>query len=506
MNSKATDLRTSENENSEKNFVKNWFNRYVIAEKLNNVFGFIIMSVFIAAISFLITNKGTDLGILLIGLFVGIPLVIYCIINYEFAILFLLAFSFFLNGVSRFVENVQLGALLDSLLYLLFFILIIKQIKYKNWSFIHNPVGYLVLAWILFNILQLVNPDSTSKEAWMYTIRSIAGLLIIYYLVAYSLKSIEFVEKIFRIWIFLAFLAAIYGLYQEFVGFQKFELDWIMKDEARFKLLYNWGRFRMISYFNDPTVFGILMAYTSVFCFVLAAGDFTIRKRIWYIVAGSLMMFAMVYSGTRTAFAILPAGFAFYAVLTLNRKTLIVSGVFLALGLILIFGPFKSLGPISSNNLARIRSAFTFEEDRSFQFRLEKQAFIQPYIRSHPVGAGLGSTGSWGQRFSPHTLLATFGPDSGYVRTAVEQGWGGLLLFCCMLFFGIATGIKNYFKVKDPRLKTYYIAVLTVLYCLVVANYPQQAIIMYPTVLIFYICLALAVKMIDLEPSLKKTK
>jgi len=506
MNNQATNLREEYNELSKDNFLSKWYKRYVLKEKLDNPYGFVLLSILVGAISFLIANKGTDTGILVLGLLIGVPLVIYCLNNYEFAILFILVFSFFLNGISRFVVDVQLGALLDCLLYLLFIILVIKQLKYKSWSFIHNPVGYLVLAWIIYNVLELVNPAVQSREAWMYTIRSIAGLLIIYYLVAYSVKSIKFVEKIFTVWIFLAFLAAIYGLYQEFVGFQKFELDWIMKDEARFKLLYNWGRFRMISYFNDPTVFGILMAYTSVFCFVLSTGKIRFQKRVWYIIAGSIMMFAMVYSGTRTAFAILPAGFAFYAVITLNRKSLIASGIFLTLGLILIFGPFRSLGPISSNNLARIRSAFTFEEDRSFQFRLEKQAFIQPFIRSHPFGAGLGSVGSWGQRFSPHTQLASFGPDSGYVRTAVEQGWVGLLLFCTMLFVGMFIGIRNFFRVKDPTLKTYYIAVLTVLYCLIVANYPQQAIIMFPTVIIFYICLALSVKMKDLEPTLKKTK
>ena len=50
--------------------------------------------------------------------------------------------------------------------------------------------------------------------------------------------------------------------------------------------------------------------------------------------------------------------------------------------------------------------------------RLENQRIIQPYIHSHPIGGGLGSTGIWGERFTPDSMLSSFAHDSGFVRIA----------------------------------------------------------------------------------------
>ena len=133
------------------------------------------------------------------------------------------------------------------------------------------------------------------------------------------------------------------------------------------------------------------------------------------------------------------------------------------------------------------------------QLRLENQAFIQPFIQSHPLGGGLGSTGIWGQRFSPNTLLANFPPDSGYVRTAVEQGWLGLLLYCTFLFVCLVVGIRNYMRTENPLIRNYYQAFLVVLFALVLTNYPQEAIILLPNSVVFYLSLAALVKLKEFD-------
>ena len=63
------------------------------------------------------------------------------------------------------------------------------------------------------------------------------------------------------------------------------------------------------------------------------------------------------------------------------------------------------------------------------------------------------------------------------------------------------TGIYYYIRVKDPEIKTYYAAILTVLFMLVVANYPQEAIVLLPTSIIFYIMLAMLVRLKDYDPN-----
>src|SRR5690606_36158927 len=122
--------------------------------------------------------------------------------------------------------------------------------------------------------------------------------------------------------------------------------------------------------------------------------------KIYLALSAGVMLLAMVYAGTRTAFAMLPAGFIFYALLTFQKKTLAFTAAFMLIGSLIIFSDIRSLGPfLSTNSLNRIRSTFSPSEDPSFQVRERSQAFIKPFIQSHPIGAGLGSIGIWGARF-----------------------------------------------------------------------------------------------------------
>jgi O-antigen ligase len=203
----------------------------------------------------------------------------------------------------------------------------------------------------------------------------------------------------------------------------------------------------------------------------------------------------MVYTGTRTAFAVFPVGVVFYVLITLTRKVLIGGAIFLVLGSLFMM---KSTGnPI----VFRIQSAFKFSKDESMQVRFENQKFIQPFIQSHPIGVGLGSTGVWGKRFTPDSWLASFPHDSGYVRIAVEQGWIGLLIYLSLLFFVLKTGLHYYIRVKDPTIKHFYLGILAVIFTLTVASYPQEIIVHLPSSLIFYIFLAALVKLKDFDPA-----
>lgn len=147
--------------------------------------------------------------------------------------------------------------------------------------------------------------------------------------------------------------------------------------------------------------------------------------------------------------------------------------------------------PTSHPQLYRFQTAFKPSDDASFNVRKENQKRIQPYILSHPMGGGLGATGVWGQRFAPYSFLANFPPDSGYVRVAVEMGWMGLLLFCVLMFTILYTGIRNYYQIRDPELKTYCLAMVLIVFALNIGNYPQEALVQFPSNIYFYLVVAL---------------
>lgn len=499
----AEKLIGRELDDRDKNFsLKGWLSKKIFFEKLNNPLGYAIFILFSLGTAYIVGNGGKDAGIVLLAAVAAIPVALICIFHLEYGIYLVLIISYFILGVLRFVD-VPLGLAMDALIALMFFGLFVKQIKERDWSFARNAVSTMIVIWIFYNIIQVVNPVATSRLAWVYTIRGMAGLMVLYYIALYAFKSLDAVATFLKIWIALSLLAALYGIWQEFHGLADWELHWIMKDKDRFKLFFNWGRFRKFSFFSNPTIFGILMGHTALLCFVLMTGPFTFAKKIILGIAGSLMVSAMVYTGTRTAYAMIPAGFLFFALLTARKNVLITIGAFFLLGSIVVFGPFDSLGPINSNNLARIRSTFNPSDDPSFNVRAAKHEKIQPYIRTHPIGGGLGSVGVWGIRFSPHSPLSKFGPDSGFVRVAVELGWIGLGLYLFLMFTVLRVGIKGYYRTDDPLVKTYLAGLLTVFFSLIIANYPQQAITMFPTMVIFYIITALIVKVKDLEKSPK---
>lgn len=478
---------------------KSWLERQLIASRLNSPLGYVLMILAALALSVITGFLGLRIGVMMLAAIVGVPVLLASIFNLRFGLMVVMIVSFFVLGISRFLPELPLGVILDAFVAVMFFGLMLKQIGSKDWRFVNNPVSWLVIAWLAYNFIEVANPSAASRLAWVYTIRSVAGLMLIYFIAQKAISSVDYIALIFKVWIGLALLAAVYGLKQEFLGFSAAEHAWVLADEERFSLFYNWGRFRRFSFFSDPTVFGILMAYTSLLCFVLMTGKIAVFKKLFLGIAGIIMLLAMVYTGTRTAYAVVPIGVVFFAVITFKRNVMIGVGIVLLMGAAVIASPVSSLGPLDSNALNRIRSAFIGEEDPSYRVRQKNQEFIQPFILSHPIGGGLGSVGVWGKRFSPGSPIAEFPPDSGFVRVAVEQGWLGLILFMSMLFVLFRYGVRNYLRCEHPRIKLFYVAVLTVLFSLIVANYPQQSFAIFPTIVIFYICMAIVVRLKDFD-------
>lgn len=458
--------------------------------KLLVVFGVCALSLLIAAL----IGKSEALGLGLAAfVIIVIPVVLGFFYYPIFGLSITLALSFFLLGILRFID-LPLGTVLDGMVAMLFLGFLWTVVTKKFSLDLKNPLSIMVMIWIVYNMLELVNPFAASTEAWIYTIRAIALTMLLYFVTIQIFSDYNRVKIFIAVWLTLAFMLAAYGIYQEFNGLSKVEEAWARATTARFELLYNWGRFRKFSFFPDPTNFGVTCAYTGVFCTILAIGN----KVKWFyrivlFAAGGMMFFAMVFSGTRTAYVMPVAGLIFYVCLNFNWKVVTVFGIVFGMGAGVILSPIKSLGPLDANSLERIRSAFMPGDDPSFQVRLKNQRFIQPYIQTHPLGGGLGSTGEWGKRFSPWSPLSQFPPDSGFVKIGVEQGLLGLIIYCLMLFFVFKIGVDNYFASNSDKVKNILAAIMTTLFSIIVANYAQETIMMYPTSIIFYCCMGVIV-------------
>jgi putative inorganic carbon (HCO3(-)) transporter len=448
----------------------------------------VIILLLIASVGsgYLIYQGGVKAGALILSGAVGLPVLYGVIAHPRFGILVLLVAAYLIMWIMRMnLTAFPLGTLMDGLLALLILGLFIKQ-KYKpDWTILKGPISTMIIIWIIYNFLEIINPSGGSRLAWVYTIRSVAIVMLTYFIFSYHIRTREFLRLIIKVWLFLSLFAALYGFKQQHFGFFGFEENYLNSDPLIMNLLFIGGVWRKFSIFSDPVAFSYNMVISALLCIGLMFGPLSQKKKIVLASLAAFFLLNMLYSGTRGAYVLFPAAMVLLAILVFNRKILAIT----ALGGIAILILISI--PTSNPALYRFQSAFKPSEDASFSVRANNQKMIQPYIQSHPMGGGLGSTGVWGAKFSPGSFLASFPPDSGYVRVAVELGWIGLFIFCTLMFIILRTGINNYFAIEDPELKSYCLAMTLIVFALNIGNYPQEALVQFPTNIYFYLVVAI---------------
>jgi O-antigen ligase len=255
------------------------------------------------------------------------------------------------------------------------------------------------------------------------------------------------------------------------------------------------GFMRRFSFLNDPTVFGMMMAISSILILILLITQklsfprqLLLLMMLFFIVAG------MGFSGTRTAYVMIPVGLVMYGLMTLNRKATLLIGVVGSFTFaLLLFGPFYG-----NATLNRVRSAF-LGKDESLEVRDVNRAFIQSYIYKHPLGGGVGSTGVEGLKYNPGHYLAGFPPDSYYLRSALETGWVGLILLMTFWITPILIGIRNYYHIKDQNLRGYTLGLTSILFSMLIAGYAQASITGFPLGPFMYVFCAIIICMPHIE-------
>jgi O-antigen ligase len=448
----------------------------------------VIVFVIIAClgVTFVIAREGYVMGLIVICGLIALPVCYATVVNPEFGIIALIIVAFYINFSSRFLpEPTPIGLVMDAMTYLLILGFFVRKKHEEGWEYFKNPITYCILIWLGYNIFEVLNPESPSVLEWVFTVRTVAFIMLMYFVFLYHIRTKKFIKLLLKIWLVLAFISGLQGFQQEHIGLFPFENEWLHRFDERYKLLFIAGHLRKWGPFSDPVVYAYNMVAAALLCIALMLSNIKTNKKV---ILGFLAVFfftVMLYSGTRASYVIIPAAMVMLTILNFNKRVfafLVVGGLVLA---------FLIVVPTKNATLARFQSAFRPSKDASFEQRAKNQERIKPYILAHPIGGGLGSVGVWGERFAPNSYLAKFPPDSGYVRVAVEMGWIGLLIFCIFNFVILYMGIRYFYLIKDPELKTYCLAMILIIFAFDIGNYPQQAIVQYPSNILFYLAVAL---------------
>jgi hypothetical protein len=453
------------------------------AEKIKKPFYFVSLLFFAIASALAIANKGPLIGAVL----TIIPFVVYFLVRTflepKFGLILSFIFSFFAIGLTRYIDGIPFGLGVDLLLVLTIIALLLNSGKKLNWKNAGNDFTAVSAIWMGYTILEIVNPQAVSFQAWFYAMRGVAFYQLLMIPIGFLVLKEKKDLKIFLVaWLAISVLAALKAFQQIEIGPDKWENAWLDAGGALTHRIQ--GRLRAFSFYSDAGQLGAAMGHAALVAIIIALGKVGTRLRIILGVAAILTVLGMLYSGTRGALFVPVAGGMLYLFLSKNFKVFIL-GVVFAVG---AFG-FLRYTTIGNTNyqIFRLRTAVRPSQDRSFMVRLENQRKLKVYMADKPFGGGIGSAGNWGMRFSPNTFLAQTPTDSWYVRIWAEMGIVGLLLHITILMYLLIRCCLIVWKLRDPLIRQIMIALTSGIFGVMVASYGNGIYGQMPTGMIIYL-------------------
>lgn len=389
--------------------------------------------------------------------------------------------GFIAIGATRYIKDAPFGLTIDfTLLLAMVTALFHKNIK-TDFKRLNNPLMWLCGIWMLYCTFEIVNPEARSFEAWFYAVRGVAlyMILTVPLTILYAGKAAD-LNRFIKIFIGFSFIAALWGYKQFFIGLDAAENKWLVEGAYKTHLLF--GKLRIFSFLSDAGQFGAGSAMAGVVSTVLAAGPFRKKLKITFGILAVIFFHCMMLSGTRGALFVPITGFMAYFIVSKNIKTMLIGGMILGSAFV-----FLKYTTIANNNdqIRRMRSAFN-GEDASLNVRKENQKKFAAYLATRPFGGGIGTSGTWGIRFSPGTFLAQTANDSWYVKIWAETGIVGLTIHVLSILIICGISVLKIWKIQHPQLKQKLMALFSGFVGVAVASYGNPIFGQIPMGLIIY--------------------
>ena len=433
----------------------------------------------------LIAGNGLPVAAMLIAIPLIIAYLIWVFLNPRIGLFSFILYSFIMPAIGRHIPGLQVGLALDALLVLTWLGVIFYRGSRYRFRHINNDFCWLALSFFILTVLQIGNPARPNIVGWLQEMRNVS----LYWLLIVPLTMLLFRKKadirvFLDIIIFLSFLGALYGMKQQHIGLDAAEKVWLNDH-----LITHWlfGKLRVFSFYQEAGQFGASQAGIAIICFILATGPHSIKKRIWYTIAGIFIFYGMLISGTRGALGGIIGGGFIFVVLSKQLKIIIIGGM-LGLGFIGIL-KFTKIGN-GNDQIKRMRSG-TNANDPSFQLRLINQRKLSDALSSQPLGTGVGTIGAWGQKYNKHIRTAGIAPDSLYVKIWVMYGIIGFILWFGIMLYILGKTVGIIWNTRDPVLRNQLCALCAVFAAILLCSYGNEVMNAVPSLTIVYISWAL---------------
>lgn len=448
---------------------------------LNN--HWLIIGIFLSIIlGWLIAHLGISIAAMLMVLPVAIAFFILVFINPRIGLISFIFYCFLMPTIGKHIVGPQFGLLVDALLLITWLAIIFYRGNRFRFRHLDNDLVWLAVAWFGITVLEIVNPTRPNIMGWLQEMRSSS----LYWILIVPLTILVFNKKtdislFLNIIVVMSVLGAIYGIKQLYFGVDSAENQWLEDGAKRTHILF--GQLRVFSYYSEAAQFGASQAHLTVMCMVLAVGPYSTGKKIWYGLAGLLVFYGMLISGTRGAMGALVGGGFIFLILMKQTRVLVI-GIVLGVSFI---GVLKYT-TIGSNNdqIRRLRSSLD-PDDPSFQARLINQRILKDIMVSKPVGMGVGTIGQWGETYNKHLPTTNIPPDSLYVKMWAMYGVIGFTIWLGMMFYIVGKSAGIIWKTRDPVLRNQLLSLCAGSFGSLVCSYGNEVMNALPSSAIVYI-------------------
>ena len=470
---------------------------YQQTDKKKKILAFAGLLVASLVLAFLMVRGGVAVAAIILLLPFALIFLVASFNKPVVALYALFIFSFFLVAVERYLlkDVIPVGTIVDFLILYTFVLLFLKGLVQKvEWKKAGDGPMTVMSIWIIYCILEILNPEAPGLHAWFVGIRPFLYMAFSIPLFC-MLLTVRSIKIFLTCWGILSMVLTIKGSMQLLIGLDSVEEALMVGPFRNTHVL--WGKLRIFSICSDAGQFGACQAHAGLVGAILFLGAENAKQRLLYLMMCFTGIFGMFISGTRGALFIVAAGALVYLVLIKNTKLII-------LGLICggtAFGLLKytTVGE-SVYEIRRMRTAFNPDQDASYQVRKRNNERLGEYLSTRPFGGGLGSMGDTGTG-KKGSFLASMWSDSGYVLVWGQTGIVGLVLYIGMMLFILIKGAYFvWFSIKNKWLRNLVIAMVSGITGIAVAHYGNPVMTMHPTCLVLFFSVAV----IFISPRLDK--
>lgn len=453
-------------------------------------------------VGLMVIKMGKLGGIMGIALPIGCMFIGWLFANPMVGLTGMILVSYFASGIGRYSDALPWGLLGDIFLFIAWIAMVMRVRYKKDWKPLHNNIMMMAVYWYLYVVMEIANPESNGPLCWFYAMRAVGfyqlGLFGLTFMLLNTEKRLDW---FLRLVTGLSLFGTLWGIKQMVLPLDWAEEKFLYVDGHAFTHMLA-GVLRVFSFYSDAGQFGSSQAMFAIMCAIIAAGGVSAGERIFYGIAALLTFVGFAVSGTRGALAVPAIGALAFLVVSRNFKLL-------SVGLVCMIGAFVFLKYTTAlqgvEQVRRMRTAMN-PEDASLQVRLKNQKTFGNYLRTRPIGGGIGAAGFWGTRFAPWKLLARTATDSYYVKVWAETGIVGICFHLFMFGFFVGKGGNVVWNLRDPSLRAKASGFFAGMCGVMMASYGNQVFSQMPTGMLMGVLIPLIFIARDLDFKNQKAK